>query len=137
MSGDGQRAVELYPAAHGEGLTALVLLGSADGVRILLAQLGHCRRGDEVAFVELGCEAHDLVLALTTLLLAENQSLEDLNLIAKVDDLGDERSVGLLKLQRYQVLANVGGNTLLDHLAALILDVNEQLGVGECVRVHH
>lgn len=81
MSGDGQRAVELYPAAHGEGLTALVLLGSADGVRILLAQLGQCRRGDEVAFVELGCEAHDLVLALTTLLLAENQSLEDLNLL--------------------------------------------------------
>lgn len=130
MAGDGQGAVQLHPAAHGEGLPALVLLGSANGVRILLAQLGHCRRGDEVALVELGGEAHDLVLALAALLLAEHQGLEDLNLIAKVDDLGDERSVRLLKLQRYQVLANVGGNTLLDHLATLILNVDEQLGVG-------
>jgi len=143
MAGDGQGAVQLHPAAHGEGLPALVLLGSANGVRILLAQLGHCRRGDEVALVELGGEAHDLVLALAALLLAEHQGLEDLNLlrakergisnvirvlmfhaksftyIAKVDDLGDERSVRLLKLQRYQVLANVRGNTLLDHLATL------------------
>jgi len=47
--------------------------------------------------------------------------------IAKVDDLGDERSVRLLKLQRYQVLANVGGNTLLDHLATLQKKIKKRI----------
>lgn len=39
--------------------------------------------------------------------------------IAEVDELRDEGAVGLLELQGNQILANIGRNALLYHLAAL------------------
>lgn len=147
---DGQRAIQLDPTAHGVCLTSLVLLGGAYGVRILLTQLGHRIGGDKVALVELCGKAHDLILTLAALLLAQHKGLQYLYLlqsecetnedfyynageglllphlllyvvtyIAEVDELRDEGAVGLLELQGNQILANIGRNALLYHLAAL------------------
>lgn len=53
------------------------------------------------------------------LLLLAPSPLDVVTYIAKVDELRDEGAVGLLELQGNQILANIGRNALLYHLAAL------------------
>lgn len=52
-------------------------------------------------------------------LLLPHLLLDVVTYIAEVDELRDEGAVGLLELQGNQILANIGRNALLYHLAAL------------------
>ena len=66
---------------HGVVGPAEVLLRGADRARVLLAELRHGVGGDERLLLEVEDETHDLVLALAALLLAEDESFEDLDFL--------------------------------------------------------